>query len=358
MSMLRQYLLGRFTSTTLFTLACLLGLYGFFDAIRELPNVGKGSFDSGTLLIYTLLQAPGHAYELMPLAVLIGAMVAMSQLSSTSEYTAIRTAGVSLGQIARIKLLFGIIMAISALLLGEFAAPLAEKNAERIKLQATHSLVAQEFRSGLWVKDDNNFINVGEMLPDSTLLGIRIYTYDQDYRLVMSRHAERAQYQPASKSWLLSGVRQSEILPDRIKVQRLPEQVWQSVIQPDILSVLLVVPEQMSAMDLMTYIEHLHNNNQKTQRYEIALWGKLFYPLACISMVMVALAFTPVSGRHNDLGIKLFAGICLGIAFHFSNRLFGHLGLLYNWNPIVSATLPTLLFLLAGLTAIARQERR
>jgi len=210
----------------------------------------------------------------------------------------------------------------------------------------------------LWVKDDNNFINVGEMLPDSTLLGIRIYTYDQNYRLVMSRHAERAQYQPDSKRWLLSGVRQSEILPDRIKVQHLQQQVWQSVIQPEILSVLLVVPEQMSAMDLMTYIEHLHNNNQKTQRYEIALWGKLFYPLACISMVMVALAFTPVSGRHNDLGIKLFAGICLGIAFHFSNRLFGHLGLLYNWNPIVSATLPTLLFLLAGLTAIARQERR
>lgn len=358
MNMLRQYLLGRFTSTTLFTLACLLGLYGFFDAVRELPNIGKGSFDSGTLLIYTLLQAPGHAYELMPLAVLIGAMIAMSQLAATSEYTAIRTAGVSLGQIARIKLLFGIAMAVAALLLGEFGAPLAEKNAERIKLQATHSLVAQEFRSGLWVKDDNNFINVGEMLPDNTLLGVRIYTYDKDYRLVMSRHAERAQYQPASQQWLLSGVRQSEILPDRVRVQRLAQQPWQSVIQPDILSVLLVVPEQMSALDLMTYIEHLHNNNQKTQRYEIALWSKLFYPLACISMVMVALAFTPVSGRHNDLGIKLFAGICLGIAFHFSNRLFGHLGLLYNWNPIISATLPTLLFLLAGLTAIARQERR
>jgi len=107
MNMLRQYLLGRFTSTTLFTLACLLGLYGFFDAVRELPNIGKGSFDSGTLLIYTLLQAPGHAYELMPLAVLIGAMIAMSQLAATSEYTAIRTAGVSLGQIARIELLVG-----------------------------------------------------------------------------------------------------------------------------------------------------------------------------------------------------------------------------------------------------------
>ena len=358
MSLIRNYLLRRFTAATLFVLVSLLGLYGFFDAIRELPNLGKGSFDSSTLLLYVLLQAPGHAYELMPLAVLIGAMVAMSQLASSSEYTAIRTSGVSLRRIAGTKLLFGGAMALLALFLGEYGAPWAEQTAERIKLNATHSLVAQEFRSGLWVKDDNNFINISEMLPDNTLLGIRIYTHDNDYRLTRTRHAERGHYLPQQQEWLLENVRQSDIGSDRVQTSKQPQLRWQSILRPELLSVLLVVPEQMSALDLTKYIEHLRNNNQKTQRYEIALWGKLFYPLACISMAMVALAFTPVNGRHNDLGIKLFTGICIGIAFHFCNRLFGHMGLLYNWNPIMSATLPTLLFLGGGLAAIARQERR
>lgn len=357
MKTVRNYMMARFFGATLFTLACLLGLYGFFDIIREVPDLGKGSYQTGTMLAYVALQIPGHAYELMPLAVLIGALVAMSQLSGSAEYTAIRTFGVSLGQIARFKLIFGLIMALSALALGEFISPQSEQMAERLKLQSTRSLIAQEFRSGLWVKDDNNMINVREMLPDNTLLGIRIYSYDDEYRLIRSEFAERATYQGAGK-WQLEGVRSSTLHADHVSTSRQPGRQWQSVLQPDILSVLLVVPEQMSALDLLTYIEHLQNNHQKTQRYEIALWSKLFYPLACISMALVALAFTPAQRRQNDLGVKLFTGISLGIAFHFCNRLFGHLGLLYDWNPLLSATIPTTLFLIAGGWAILRLERR
>jgi lipopolysaccharide export system permease protein len=75
-------------------------------------------------------------------------------------------------------------------------------------------------------------------------------------------------------------------------------------------------------------------------------------------MAMIALAFTPKQRRQGQLGIRLFGGICLGVAFHFINRLFGYLGLLHEWNPILSATLPTLLFFLAGVLLIAKQETR
>lgn len=357
MTTIRNYLLSRFFSTTVFTLACLLGLYGFFDLIKEVPDLGRGDYDGPTMLLHVLLLMPGHAYELMPLAVLIGALVAMSQLAGSAEYTAIRTFGVSLGQIARTKLLFGILMALIALATGEWLAPRAEQQAEKLKLNATRSLVAQEFRSGLWVKDDKNFINVREMLPDNTLLGIRIYSYDDEHRLTRSEFAERATYQQ-NNAWQLENVRSSIITPERILTTHEQTRAWQSVLDPKILSVLLVVPEQMSALDLMTYIRHLEANQQKTQRYEIALWSKLFYPLACISMALIALAFTPAQNRHNDLGFKLFTGISLGIAFHFSNRLFGHLGLLYDWNAILAAILPTLLFLIAGSWLIWRQEQR
>lgn len=357
MKQIRNYLLTRYATASAFTLLCLLGLYGFFDVVKELPNVGRGNYDFVKMVSYVALLAPGHAYELMPLAVLIGAMVAMTQLSSTSEYTAIRTSGVSLAQIAGIKLMFGAIIAIIALLMGEFVSPWTEQTAERLKLRATQSVVAQEFRSGLWVKDDRNFINIREMLPDSSLVGVRVYTYDENYRLVRTRYAERGSY-AGKGEWKLENVKDSTLHPDRVEVSHTPALTWQSVLQPDILSVLLVVPEQMSALNLMKYIQHLQNNHQKTQRYEIALWGKLFYPLACISMAMVALAFTPVSRRHGEMGVKLFAGIGIGIGFHFVNRLFGHLGLLYDWNPIISATLPTTLFFLAGVWAVIKQEGR
>ncbi|WP_028536341.1 LPS export ABC transporter permease LptG [Paludibacterium yongneupense] len=358
MKLIYRYIFRALSQSTLFTLLALLGLYGFFDVIQEVPQLGQGSYNMSTMISYIALLIPGHAYELMPLAVLIGAMVAMTQLVTSSEYTIIRTSGITLAQIAGTLFAFGLAFAVLTVGLGEFGAPYAQQEAERIKLQSTRSMVAQEFRSGIWVKDNANFINVHEMLPDTTLLGIRIYSYDSDYRLVRTRLAQRGTYLPQTRAWRLQNVSETLLSPTGTRALFYPEIEWKSVIEPTILNVLLVVPEQMSAMNLMTYIEHLKTNKQKTQRYEIALWGKLFYPLACISMALVALAFTPRQRRHGQLGIRLFAGICLGVAFHFINRLFGYLGLLHDWNPILSATLPTLLFLLAGVTLILRQESR
>ena len=48
-----------------------------------------------------------------------------------------------------------------------------------------------------------------------------------------------------------------------------------------------------------------------------------------------------LQGRQAGVGAKIFAGIMLGLAFHFLNRLFSHLGLLYDWPPFSAALLPT-----------------
>ncbi|MBV8046336.1 MAG: LPS export ABC transporter permease LptG [Paludibacterium sp.] len=358
MRLISRYMLSQLISATLYTLVALLALYGFFDIIQEMPHVGQNSYDMQAMLNYVALLVPGHCYELLPLAVLIGVLVAMTQLVTHSEYTIIRTSGVTLLNIASLLFAFGLICALITLFLGEFGAPLAQQKAEQLKLSATRSLVAQEFHSGIWVKDNSNFINVREMLPDQTLLGIHVYTYDDNYHLVSTSHADRGVYDVNRKLWKLSDINETTFTPNRIVTRHLGQLDWHSVIEPSILNVLLVVPEQMSAMNLMTYIRHLRDNNQKTQRYEIAMWGKLFYPLACVSMALVALAFTPKQRRHGQLGLRLFAGICIGVAFHFTNRLFGYLGLLHDWNPALSATLPTLLFLLAGIALIAHQETR
>ena len=358
MRLITRYVLSQLAASTLYTLVALLALYSFFDIIAQLPDIGKNNYDMPTMLTYVALSVPGHAYELLPLAVLIGVLVAMTQLVTHSEYTVIRTSGITLVHIAGILFSFGLVCALITLFLGEFGAPYAGQKAERLKLTATRSMVAQEFHSGIWVKDNANFINVREMLPDSTLLGIHVYTYNNAYQLQQTFMAERGSYNLANHSWNLENVALSSISPDRITTRHLKQMNWKSVIEPGILTVLLVVPEQMSALSLIQYIQHLEDNKQKTQRYQIALWGKLFYPLACISMALLALAFTPKQRRQGQLGLRLFAGICIGVAFHFINRLFGYLGLLHDWNPILSATLPTLLFLIVGIVLILRQESR
>lgn len=357
MKLISRYLISQLATATFFALICLLGLYGFFDIVAELPKAGTNNYTVLKMVLYVLMQVPSHAYELMPLAVLIGCMAAMSQLASHSEYTIIRTSGISLMQIAGMLLSFGLAFALITMLLGEYVSPYLETKAQRMRLEATRSVVAHDFRSGIWLKDDNHLINVREMLPDNTMQEIRIYTYDNDYRLTQSRYASKGTYQ-GNGEWLLENVRDTDLTNDRTYARQYPQLRWKSIIEPNILRVLLVEPEQMSAQSLITYIHHLDINHQKTQRFEIALWGKLFYPLACVSMALIALAFVPRQRRHGQLGRNLFFGICLGIAFHFVNRLFGFLSLRYDWNPPLSAMLPTTLLLIAGVLIIMRQEKR
>ena len=135
------------------------------------------------------------------------------------------------------------------------------------------------------------------------------------------------------------------------------EAKWQSLIRPELLNVLLVVPEKMSAWNLYSYIKHLRQNKQKTTRHEVALWSKMIYPIACLVMITLALPFGFLQQRSSDTTAKIFAGIMLGIVYQVLNRVFVHLGLLNDWSPILSAVIPTLLFLTSGIVMLIYVER-
>jgi lipopolysaccharide export system permease protein len=228
--------------------------------------------------------------------------------------------------------------------------------AQRMRIKATDSVVAQEFRSGLWVKDGNSFVNVEEVLPDATLLNIHIYEFDKNTKLVTARNAKGGEFE--NDAWKLTGVSETNFTKDAVQVHQYAEAKWHSLIRPELLNVLLVMPEKMSAWNLYTYISHLSNNKQKTTRYEVALWAKMIYPLACMVMVILALPFGFIQQRAAGASTKIFVGIMLGVMYQILNRVFSHLGLLNDWMPLFSAIMPTILFLIAGLTMLHYVERR
>jgi len=151
---------------------------------------------------------------------------------------------------------------------------------------------------------------------------------------------------------------QTRFAPEGPRTTRQAEWDWHSAVNPDLLNVLIVVPERMSAWNLYRYIQHLGANRQKTERYEIALWKKLFYPIAALVMMALALPFAYMHARSGMVGVKVFLGIMLGIFFHMLNSLFSHVGLLQNWPPFAAAALPSTAFLLAAVMMMWVVERR
>ncbi len=357
MKTLRRYLAREIMLATALVMAALLMLFAFFDLVDEIKDLGRGTYQMRHIARQVVLSIPTHVYELFPIAALIGTLFALAQLVANSEYTVMRTAGVSVTRTVWALVSTGLVFAILTFVFGEFIGPTADQAAQRLRSRAITGIVAQEFRSGLWMKDDASFINVLEVTQEGNLKGIRIYEFDGDAKLRMVSFARSGSYQ-GERRWLLEDIMQTTFTDVRTATQKIPSASWQSVLEPSLLSVLLVKPEKMSAASLYSYAQHLRENRQKTLRYEIAMWTKATYPVAVLTMMILALPFANFQRRQGGVGAKIFTGIMLGLAFYFLSRLSAHVGLLNEWPAAASALMPVAVFLCVALTMMWWQERR
>ena len=357
MTLLARYLAGQVLVASGFVLLALLVLFAFFDVMQELGSLGRNDYGLGQAAVVVLLNVPGHLYEIVPVAALIGTLFALSRLVGNSEYAVMRVSGLSNWRVAGYFAVIGVLLSMLLLVLGEYVAPWSEQAAQRYKLMATRSVVAQQFRSGLWVKDGASFINVREVMPDNTLRGIEIYGFDADGSLGWIRAAEQAKWR-GGQDWDLQQVMETRFSSAGIEATRRERQDWRSVLTPDILSVLLVAPEKMSARTLWRYVDHLKANNQKASRYELALWSKFISPFVIPIMMLIAMPFAIQGPRAGGTSSKIFIGILAGLGFHLLSRLFGHLGLLNDWPAVVVSVLPLLIFLAIALAGIRWVDRR
>lgn len=381
MRTLRRYLWREIVTATAFVLAALLALFAFFELINQLDDVGEAGYHLRTAFGYVVLKMPSLAYELMPIAALIGTIYALSKLAANSEFTVMRVAGMSTRRLTGTVMRVGFVFVLFTYALAELIAPPAEALAQRLKLAATDTSLGQHTRSGIWVRDvvrnasgqaeRLRFVNVKQVRPDGLTLSWRIFEFDRESRLRAISSAQSGQHLNTPEghpAWHLRGVVETRIPPvdptsaaqadARTEVLHRPEVIWPSELTPDIFGVLLVQPERMAALSLAQYIRHLADNRQQTGRYEIAFWNKLFYPLAVLVMMALALPFAYLHVRAGSVSFKIFTGVMIGVLFYMLNKLFGHLGLLNTWPPVMVAALPSLVMLGIASSALYWIERR
>jgi lipopolysaccharide export system permease protein len=382
MNTLKRYLGREVAQATGFVLLALLSIFAFFDIVAQLDDVGQGGYTLRAALTYVLLSQPSRIYELMPIAALIGTIYALSKLAASSEFTIMRVSGMSTRRLALWVTSVGIFFVAATYLMGEVVAPPLERLAQRVRIQATNAGIATEFRSGAWardiVKDEAGnierfrFVNVRVVKPDTTTALWRIFDFDAEYRLRSIATAETGTYLPPGGhgrgAWLLTDVVETRIPPVArddaapaalsTQIVRERERRWESELSPEIFGVLLVSPERMSVVALAQYVRHLAENRQRTDRYEIAFWNKIFYPLAILVMMALALPFAYLHVREGSVSLKIFTGVMIGVGFYMLNKLFAHLGLLNTWPPIVVAALPSFVVLSVALSTLYWIERR
>jgi lipopolysaccharide export system permease protein len=358
MRTIRRLIYREVLASVLFVTVGFLALFFFFDFVDELPNVAKGvdTYRLSQALGYVTLMIPSHLYELLPIAVLIGTIFVMARLAQSSEYTILRTSGLGPWRALRTLLALGVVFTLLTFAAGDYMAPAADRAAQLLKARLEGRISVG--LTGAWLKERQPYhtynVNVKALAPDGQLQGVRIFESDSRGFLVSVTQAPSARFD-SDGSWILQDAERSEFStgPATAHVDRtkLPSMRWPTEITPEMVSVALLKPDRMSTIDLFQYISHLEANGQTSQRYEIEFWRKVFYPLSCMVMVVLALPFAYLHFRSGGITGYVFGGVLIGISFFLLNNVFGYVGNLQNWRPWLTAAAPGLIYSLFSLGA-------
>lgn len=328
---------------TVVALLVLLTLLSFLTLMEELQDVGKGRYDVGDAFQFMLLVVPRYAYEVFPMSALLGTLIGLGGLASHSELIAMRAAGVSYSRIVLSVLKTGVLMMLVAAVIGELVAPFSEQHAQHMRTERQSGQVTLKTQYGFWARDGEAFVNIRKILPGAQLADIYIYEFGPDRRLRQSTHAATARYQ--DDHWQLEGIRQSRFGEAGVETFKLQQATWDSLLNPDLLSAVVVNPRMLPIWGLYNYIQFMRANGQEVLSYEVAFWAKVVTPLVTLIMLFLATPFVFGSLRRVGVGQRLFVGALMGSGFFLLNRAFSYMAVVYDLNPLFAAAFPGLAFL-------------
>ncbi len=325
----------------------LLTLFMFFGIVAELGEVGKGSYNLTVAVMFVGLTMPQLAYQLFPLAALLGCILGLGALANNSELTVIRAAGVNLSSIISAVIKASLIGLLFALVIGEVVAPYTSHKGDTLRATALLKKVSIAEKYGMWARDDRSFINIRKLQKGGLLGDIYIYQLDSQRSLSQVLHAVSAAYN--GRNWVLRDVTLNRFAGESVSVSKMPTMVWQTDLHPQLLQIVTVEPSTLSIWGLHQYIRYLEDNFLKADVYSLTFWHKMFYPLVCIVMILIAIPYIFGPLRSIGVGTRILVGTLTGLTFHIFNQLFSHFGLVYEINPAFIAAFPISIFLFLSL---------
>ena len=363
MRTVRRLLYRDITASVMFVALAFLSLFFFIDFVDELDGVGSRGRTAWHAVLAAALELPGHLYELLPIAVLIGTIYSLARMAQSSEFTILRTGGLGPGRALSLLAVLGVVFGVLTFLTGDYLAPASER--EAVLLKARFSGGLQFGGAGAWLKEkrpaadgEHSYsVNVAGATSGGALAGIRIFEFDADGRLV-SRTEAREGRVGDNGVWQLSDASVARWPVARsaeaaVRTETHATLAWPSTLTAAVVAAAVLPVGTMTTTELWRYSAHLSDQEQASQQHQIRFWRKALYPLACLVMVALALPFAYMHARSGSVSYKVFGGIMLGISFVLLNNLSGHIGMLRGWTPWVAAASPSMVYLALSMAAFA-----
>lgn len=350
---LLRYLARNIYKGSAMVLFILISLSLFYSMVRELDNIGEGTYGVIQMLQFLSMNVPSIMVDFLPLAVLLGSILSLGSLASGSEIIAMQSSGVSVKKLVNSVILAASLVALLNVILVNFVVPVSESYAKEFRSAHRQSRVSVTGRSGVWIKDEKNIIHIQQLYPDGNARGIKIFHLNNQNKLQSTTIAAKAIAE--KQGWLLYSVKQSLLSDSRVEVKQYSEWLYKGQLSPQLLESMATDPHQMSIADLSHYIDFLTENSLSHTAESLFLWRKIYSPLGIIVMAVLAIPFVLGSQRQTNTGQRVLTGILLGLLYVVMNKLLIQVGEQVNLVPYLNALVPTFIFILITAWLIRRK---
>ncbi|MBT8117526.1 MAG: LPS export ABC transporter permease LptG, partial [Gammaproteobacteria bacterium] len=236
--------------------------------------------------------------------------------------------------------------------IGEVVAPVAERLGQHLRASATERGVSFLGSRGLWVRDDNLYINASKVLARERLADLTVYEFDDEHELRVTTRAAQAEFRDGQ--WYLRNIEQSSFDGQGVSVSHTDSMVWPSLLTPDLLGIVRLKPKNMSAADIGQLVDYLDENGLDADEYRYAFWGRFMTPLSALVMLFISVPFVFGNLRSVGAGQRIFFGILIGFSFYIFTQLSAQMGQVYGLHPLLAMLLPVGLFMVYGVRAMQR----
>jgi lipopolysaccharide export system permease protein len=335
----------------LLALLVLGGMDSLFAFIAELEDLSP-TYRPTDAAIFAFATFPRRCYEFIAVSSLMGTLLALGTMASSSELTVMRAAGVSLARIVLASLIPVTIFALLALLLGQFVIPPAEQygRAHRAAQQGDGTML--KVKQGNWHRDGDDIIHISAIARDGTLHGVRRFTFADGGELRAMSHAQLAQREEGT--WILQQNRATQLHDEGVLVHEKPQLPWASQLTPEMIELVISRPEFLSISRLYAYSGFLEEQGLDNRSYALAFWKKILQPVATAIMVLLAVSFIFGPLRSVTVGLRIMVGLIIGLLFHYLQDFMVHASTVFDVPPWFATLMPISVFLGVGIILIRR----
>ena len=345
MKLFDLYIFKNILQSVLVVLFIFLALLGFLEFIAQADDIGIGSYGLNQAIQYSLLKLPSAIFQLMPIIILIGSLLALGDMSKNSELLVLLTSGVSLQRMCVSIFFSGIVLCFFTASIGEYISPKMERYADQYRTINKYQYSRLGDTGGIWLREGDKIIHINLLKENKSFGNVSIYQLAGHNKLSKISRASSAGIDDYNQ-WILSNLSETVFDSDGITDDYSRYKIEKTKLNRDLVNLTIVKSEDLNIVELYRFINYLDSNDLDSSPYRMVFHSRIASLLAIPIMCLFALPFSLGLLRKKGIGYRIILGIMIGLLYFLLQQTLAESAVVYNLEPFLVGWLPILLLII------------